>query len=65
MALLQDLIKTFPILCCIYIFCCCTKDRHTHFHQCLGQLNSSLSAKLYYSAVWFFNIYNTLYIFWC
>ena len=65
MALFQDLIKTLSVLCSVYIFCCCTKDRHTHFHKCFCQLNRSLSAELYHCAVRLFNIYNTLYIFWC
>ena len=65
MALLQDLIKALSVLCCVYIFCCCTKDRHTHFHQSFSQLDRSLPTKLYYCSVWLFNIYNALYIFWC
>ena len=64
-AFFQNFIKQLSVFCCIYILGRCTKDRHSHLHQCLCQLDSSLSAELHNRSVRFLQIDNTLHIFRC
>ena len=59
----KDFIKKFSVLRRIHIFCICTEYRNSHLHKALCQLDGCLSAKLYYSSVRFFYIYNTFHIF--
>ena len=60
--LFQNLIKQLPVLCGIHIFCAGSKNRNPHLHQCLGELDGGLSAKLNDSSIGFFNVYNIFYI---
>ena len=62
---LKNLIKQFSVFSGIHILCLCSKNRNSHFHKCLCQLNGRLSSKLHHCTIWFFYIYNTLYIFCC
>jgi len=63
--LLQDLIEQLTVLCGIYVLCRCSKDRHTHFQECFGQLNRSLAAELYNGSVRMLDVDDIFYIFRC
>ena len=65
LALFQDLIEQLTVFGCIYIFCRCSEDRHTHLHQCLSQFDSGLSTELHHCSVRFLDIYNVFHIFRC
>ena len=62
LCLFQNLIKNFPILRGIHIFCFCAQNRNAHLHQTLRQLDRSLSAKLHHRAVGFLHVDNILHI---
>ena len=63
-ALFQNLVKQFPILCSIHILCRCSPNWNPHFHQIFGQLDGCLSAKLYNCSIWSFQFHNRFHIFW-
>ena len=65
LALLQNLIKQFSVLCRIYILCRCSQNRHAHFHQRFCQLNGCLTSKLNNSAIRLLNINDALHILCC
>ena len=64
LTLLQDSVKELSVLCCIYIFCRCSKDLNAHFHKSFCKFDSSLSAELYYCSVWLFDFYNIFHVLW-
>ena len=63
--LLQDLIEQLTVLCGIYVLCRCSKDRHTHFQECFGQLDRGLAAELYNGSVRMLDVDDIFYIFRC
>ena len=65
LALLQNLIKQFPVFCCIHIRCRCPQNRHPHLHQGFCQLDGCLPAKLHHSSIRLLNIHNTLHVLRC
>ena len=65
MRFLQNLIEQLPIFCRVYILRRGTKDRHSHFHQTLRQLNRRLAAKLHDRSIRLFQTHNMFHIFRC
>ena len=63
LAFFQDLIKELAVFRCIYIFCRCSQNLHTHLNQSFRQFNGSLSTKLNHCSIRLLNIYYILNIF--
>ena len=65
LALLQNFIEQLTVFGRIYIFCRCSKDFYSHFHECFGKFDCSLSTELYDCTIRFLNIYDVFHIFRC
>ena len=65
LALLQNFIEQLTVFSRIYIFCRCSEDFYSHFHECFGKFDCSLSTELYNCTIRFLNIYDVFHIFRC
>ena len=63
LALFQDLVEEFSVLRLVHVLRRSSKDRHSHLHERLRQLDGCLSAELYHSAVRLLNVNDALHVF--